>query len=189
MSDPASQGLASRALGLLHSVEDAALALLLGTMVLLAPLQIFLRNFFDLGITWADPFLRVLVLWIGLLGAVAASRGNRQISVDVVSRLLAPRSQAAVGVVTGAFTTFVSAFVAWHSGRFVATEFEYESIAFSGIDAWILQIVIPFAFGAIALRYALYTLVDGAVALGLREPPEDERGGIGPAVSEEGRIS
>lgn len=185
MSDPAPQGLASRALGLLHAVEDAFLALLLGLMVLLAPLQIFLRNFFDLGITWADPLLRVLVLWVGLLGAVAASRGNRQISVDVVSRLLAPRPQALVGVVTGAFTAFVSAYVAWHAGRFVATELEYESIAFSGIQAWIFQVVIPFAFGAIALRYAIYTAVDVAVALGMREPPEDQPHGVGPAVSDE----
>ncbi|MBW2229223.1 MAG: TRAP transporter small permease subunit [Deltaproteobacteria bacterium] len=189
MSDPASQGVAARALAWLHALEDIVLALLLGAMVLLAPLQIFLRNFFDLGIAWADPLLRVLVLWVGLLGAVAASRGNRQISVDVVSRLLAPRPQAALGVVTGAFTTFVSAFVAWQAARFVATEFQYESIAFSDIQAWIFQIVIPFSFGAIALRYALYTIVDAAVALGLREPSDDGPHGIGSAATEEGHAS
>ena len=169
MRDPAPQGMASRALGLLHTAEDTFLALLLLAMVVLAPLQIFLRNFFDMGLTWADPLIRVLVLWIGLLGAVAASRGNRQISIDVVSRLLAPRAQAVVGVLTGAFTSAVSGLVAWHSGRFVATELAYESVAFSGIQAWIFQIVIPFSFGAIAIRYALYTLADLAVVLGIRE--------------------
>lgn len=175
MSEPASGGLVARATSALHAVEDAVLALLLGAMVVLAPMQILLRNLFDEGITWADPLIRVLVLWVGLLGAVSASRGNRHITIDVLSRVLRPRPQAGVAALTGLFTTLVCAVVAFHSGRFVATEREYESIAFSGIEAWIFQIVIPFSFGAIALRYALYTLGDVAVVLGLRAPDQEVR--------------
>ena len=141
----------------LHKVEDIFLALLLGAMIVLAPLQIFLRNFFDAGILWADPLLRVLVLWVGLMGAVAASRADRHIRIDAASRLLPPRLAGLLALLTSLVTAVVAGIVAWHSMRFVADEWEYESTAFSGIPAWMLEVVIPAAFTFIALRYGLRT--------------------------------
>jgi TRAP-type C4-dicarboxylate transport system permease small subunit len=160
----------AQALSLLHRAEDLFLATLLGIMVLLAPLQIVLRLGFNEGLIWADPLLRVLVLWVGLVGAVSASRGDRHISIDVLSRFAPPRVRAMMGVVTSVFTAGISALVAYHSGRFVAMEHEFESVAFSGIAAWTLQVVIPVAFAIIAIRYALYAAKDASVALGWREP-------------------
>jgi TRAP-type C4-dicarboxylate transport system permease small subunit len=134
-------------------LEEAVLALLLGAMIILASLQILLRGVFDLGIAWVDPMLRVLVLWIGLVGAVTASREGRQITVDVLSRVLPARPRAGVGAVTSLFTAVVAGVVAYHGARFVASEREFGSVAFSGIPAWALELVIPFAFAAISLRY------------------------------------
>ena len=145
----------SRVLLLVHRIEDAVLASLLSFLVFLAPLQIFLRNFFDSGISWADPLIRVLVLWIGLLGAVAAARGDRHISIDAFSRVLSARNRSAVALVTSLFTAVVSCLVAWHSGRFVFDEYSYASMAFSGIPAWMLESIIPIAFGLIGVRYFL----------------------------------
>ena len=141
----------------LHKVEDIFLALLLGAMVVLAPLQIFLRNFFDAGIVWVDPLLRVLVLWVGLMGAVAASRADRHIRIDAASRLLPPRLAGLLAALTSSVTAVVAGIVAFHSMRFVAAEWEYESTAFSGIPAWMFEVVIPAAFTFIALRYCLRT--------------------------------
>jgi len=141
----------------LHKVEDIFLALLLGAMIVLAPLQIFLRNFFDAGIVWVDPLLRVLVLWVGLMGAVAASRADRHIRIDAVSRLLSPRLAGLLAALTSSATAVVAGIVAFHSMRFVAAEWEYESTAFSGIPAWMFEVVIPAAFTFIALRYCLRT--------------------------------
>jgi TRAP-type C4-dicarboxylate transport system permease small subunit len=140
---------------LLHRAEDALLVLLLGAAVVLAPLQIVLRGAFGAGIAWGDPLLRVLVLWLGLLGALAASRDGRLINIDVVSRILSPRPRAAAGAVTSLFSAGVSGIVAYHAARFVASELRFGSVAFSGIPAWVLESVLPFAFGAIALRYLL----------------------------------
>jgi TRAP-type C4-dicarboxylate transport system permease small subunit len=136
-------------------VEDALLALVLGAMVVLAPLQILLRSAFDAGISWGDPMLRVLVLWIGMLGAVVASRDERHITIDVASRLLPVRGRDVVGALTCLFASGVSGLVAWHAARFVASEIEYETIAFAAIPAWVLESVIPAAFAAIAVRYLL----------------------------------
>ena len=60
----------------LHRAEDALLVILLTAMIVLACTQILLRNFFDSGIVWIDPLLRVMVLWLGLVGATVATRHN-----------------------------------------------------------------------------------------------------------------
>ena len=54
-----------------RAAEDGALVLLLGSMVLLAVLQIVLRQFFDSGIGWADELIKIIVLWLAM---VAVSR-------------------------------------------------------------------------------------------------------------------
>lgn len=76
---------------LLRYFEDAALTFLLGGMIILAVLQIGLRNFADTGFQWADPFLRILVLWLGLVGAIAATRDGKHINIDILSKYVAGR--------------------------------------------------------------------------------------------------
>jgi TRAP-type C4-dicarboxylate transport system permease small subunit len=144
-----------RGIRALHRLEDAVLAALLLVMIVLAPLQVVLRDVFEAGITWVDPLLRVLVLWVGMLGALAASRDGRHITIDVLSRILPDRARAVADAVTSLFAAAVSGLVAWHAGRFVWTELQFESTAFSGLPAWTLQSILPFAFGFIALRYLL----------------------------------
>lgn len=153
----------------LRRLEDGLLALLLTGMILLATLQILLRNVFDTGIVWADPAVRVLVLWVGLLGALAASRDDRHINVDVLSRVLPERPRRAVSTLTRLFTAGVAATVSFHSGRFVLSELEFGSVAFAGLPSWALASIIPIAFGGIALRYLLLAL-DAALSARLTEP-------------------
>lgn len=176
MSTGAKNGKTPRVLAVVHRAEDILLALLLGTLVLLAPLQIVLRNFFDAGWVWTDPFLRVLVLWVALLGALAASRQDRQIAVDVVSKFLAARSKAAVGALIDLFTAFVCSVVAYHSSLFVLGEWEFGSRAFGDVPAWLCQVVIPFAFAMIALRHASRAIAHAGIALGLSPLPEETEG-------------
>ena len=54
--------------------EDSLMVILLSATILLAASQIVLRNLFDSGLIWADPTLRIMVLWLSLLGAIAATR-------------------------------------------------------------------------------------------------------------------
>ena len=58
---------------LIDHLEAALLAVLLFGLVGLSGLQIVLRNGFDDSLVWIDPLLRLAVLWLGLLGAVAAA--------------------------------------------------------------------------------------------------------------------
>jgi TRAP-type C4-dicarboxylate transport system permease small subunit len=124
-------------------------------MILLASAQIFLRNVAETGLVWADPVLRALVLWVGLLAALVASRTDNHISVDVLSRLLRGRAKVAAQATACLFTAAVCAVLAYQAGRFVASEWEAQTEAFLGLPAWAVQAILPLAFGLIAVRYTL----------------------------------
>ncbi|MFC1664935.1 TRAP transporter small permease [Pseudomonadota bacterium] len=145
----------SRLIKKLHRLEDALLAMFLFMLIVLACLQIGLRNLADTGLSWADPTLRVMVLWIGLLGALAASRSNNHISIDLLSRFVEGRSLALVQATTSLFTSFVCGLLAVYAFRFLWFEFEAQATAFAGIPAWILESIIPIVFTLISLRYFL----------------------------------
>jgi TRAP-type C4-dicarboxylate transport system permease small subunit len=142
-----------RLAGLLARLEDALLVVLLSAMILLAGGQIVLRNGFDAGLVWADPLLRVLVLWVGLVGAMAAARADRHITVDVLSRLLPDRPRRYTRALTDACTATVCAVLAWHSARLVVTEYQSGAIAFADVPAWACELILPLGFAVIGLRY------------------------------------
>ncbi|RMH22762.1 MAG: TRAP transporter small permease subunit, partial [Gammaproteobacteria bacterium] len=74
-----------RALNLLHHLEDALIALLLLGMLGLAITQIIMRELLHSGLPWIDPLLRIAVLWLGLLGALLATRLDRHIEINLIS--------------------------------------------------------------------------------------------------------
>jgi TRAP-type C4-dicarboxylate transport system permease small subunit len=152
------------------ALEDALLVVLLTGMILLAVGQIVMRNVFDLGFIWTDELLRLLVLWLALAGAVAASRRDRHISLAVLDKLLPPRGQHLVKVLTHLFTAAVCALIARFSLAFVLTAREFGDTLLGNVPAWPLQAVMPLGFALIAWRYTLLAI--GEVRLALR--PEDE---------------
>ena len=132
--------------------EDALLILMLATMILLAGGQIILRNFFDTGIDWAPPLLRLLVLWLALLGGMAATRANNHIAIDLISRFLPERLKRIADAVTRLFTAVVCGIIAWYAAEFVWMEYQDQMILFADVPAWAGEIIIPIGFASIALR-------------------------------------
>jgi len=148
----------SRLLRVTAVAEDALLVLILAFMVVLAATQIILRNFFGGAILWAGPVLRVGVLWVGMIGAMVATRSDKQISIDAVSRFLPTRWKAWIRVVTDLFTAAVSAVVAWSALRLVLDDRAAGVTVIASVPVWICEAILPVAFGVIALRYALFAI-------------------------------
>lgn len=151
-------------------LEDAVLVLLLASMIVLAAAQILLRNGFDLGLVWADELLRILVLWLGLAGALAASRDRNQIRIDVLSRFLAPRAQKFMRLITDLFTSAVCAVVAWHAFTFVQGSHEYADTLLGNLPAWWFQLILPGGFFLMAWRYLAHAFEDIAELFGSAAP-------------------
>jgi len=141
------------------TIENGLLALLLTGMILLATLQIALRNGWATGLSWADPALRIAVLWVTLLGAMAATRDENHIQIDLLTRFLPARLKIYAQLVTDLFSAFICGMLAWHGSRFVYFEWQDKSILFASIPAWVCELIIPFGFGVMALRFLINGLL------------------------------
>jgi len=139
----------------LHRLEDAALIVALASMLSMALVQIVLRNFFDMGLLWIEPFVRILVLWVAVLGAMVATRQGNHISIDAVARYLPERMQRACSVVTAAASAGICLTIAWTSVEFVRYEYEFETVAFANVPTWVCQSILPFGFAVMGLRFAI----------------------------------
>ncbi len=156
--EPADAATGHRILRVVEALEDGLLVLILAGMVVLAAAQIGARNLMGGGILWADPALRVMVLWVGLIGAMVATRYDKQISVDAVSRFLPDRWKAIVRVVTDLFTSAVSAAVAWNAWRLVQDDRAAGTTLFASVPLWVCELILPAALSVIALRYLVYAV-------------------------------
>ena len=138
-------------------VEDALIVVLLGGLILFSSAQILLRNLFSIGFTWGDGLTRLAVLWLALLGALAASRDGRHITMGALVQWLPGRYKVVAGVLSDLFaTTFCAAFA------YFAFAFVRDSRAFGdtllGVPAWWLQAIMPVAFALMAYRFFLQAL-------------------------------
>ncbi|MFK8015569.1 MAG: TRAP transporter small permease [Gammaproteobacteria bacterium] len=138
--------------------ENLLLLLSLTAMVLLAVAQIVARNAGIGGMAFSDELLRLLVLWVAMIGAVAASRDDHHIRIDILSRFLPTRVRLSMRVLVDVFTCAVCAIVAWYSLSFVGSTREYEDLAFGKLPLWWFQAVLPVGFALISYRYALWAV-------------------------------
>ena len=137
-------------------IESAILVSVLTSMVLVATYQVIARNFFDTGLLWGDALVRVLVLWVALVGAMVASRNDEHIRMDVVSRFVSPRVERHLKRFASAFTCVVLAIFGWYSLQFVLIEYEDQFIAFASVPAWICESIMPVGAFVMCFRYFLH---------------------------------
>ena len=136
-------------------VEQILLVILLSSMILIAFLQIVLRNFLSTGLDWGDSLVRNLVLWIGFIGATLATREGKHINIDAVSRSLPPLGRAMVEVCIHLFSCFICSLLTYASFKFVKNEAEMGAATLINVPAWILEAILPLTFGLMAFRFAL----------------------------------
>ena len=145
-------------LNTLHRVEDFLLVGLFLVMLGVAVSQIVLRSVFSAGIAWGDVLVRIMVLWICLAGAMIAARQDNHIHIDVISRYLPERSRQLAGGVVRMVTAGVCLMMVWLGINLVRLDFEYGTIAFATVPAWLCEVIIPFGFAVVAVRYILISM-------------------------------
>ena len=136
-------------------VEHLLLVILLSAMLLIALLQVLLRNVFATGLTWGDPLVRNLVLWVGCIGAALATQEGKNIQIDLASRWTRPRERRIVDLLTHGFSFFICCLLTWASVKFIINEIQMKNVLFSGIPSWVSEIILPLTFGSMAFRFGL----------------------------------
>lgn len=143
---------------ILAKIETALLIFLLSLMVIVGFAQVLLRNLFETGLPWADPMLRYTVLWLAFLGASLATRENRHINIDVLTRYLSPKLKKLISIITNIFALSVCLILLKSSIDFIKMEIEFPREIFLGIQNWILEMIIPIGFSLISLRFTINIL-------------------------------
>jgi TRAP-type C4-dicarboxylate transport system permease small subunit len=135
------------------ALETITLVILLTGMMLLAVGQIVLREIFSTGFVWADELIKLMVLWLAMVGSIAACRENRHIRIDALSHILPRLAVETTRVLVDLFAAFICGVIAWHAWRYLQVEIEYQDTVLVNIPAWIAHGVMPAAFLLISFRF------------------------------------
>ena len=154
----------------LHRLENGVLTVLVLILVALAGAQIFMRNAFGGGFSWADPFLRTLVVWTAMLGALAAVRDDKHIAVDVLQRFLPSGAQRAARVLTLLSAAGICAALAWYGCGLVGVDLDGGAKSEFGLPNWLLESILPIGFGLMAVRFVLRAFATPSHVPGLSAP-------------------
>ncbi|HID02911.1 MAG TPA: TRAP transporter small permease [Desulfobacterales bacterium] len=167
---------AKKILSLEKLLIDSLLCLMLVAMTVLACLQIGLRTFSSGGILWADPILRYLVLWCGMLGAVVATRERKHIGIDVLGYLAPVHIKVWINLVIDIFSSLVVAILTWAAIIFVQNERLFGGPSVLNVPSWIWNLIFPMAFGLITIHFLLAIPGDIKALLAKSEVNKTESG-------------
>ena len=92
---------------------------------------------------------------MAIADAVVATRTDNHIRIDFFTRYVSKKYIKYLQRSVYAFCIFVCGFIAWHALRFVQMDYEFNTIAFANVPAWITELIIPVGFLMIAFRYLL----------------------------------
>ena len=139
-------------------IERVLLAVLVTGMVGLSALQILLRNIWHTGLNWVEPLLGMALLWLTMLGALAAAGMGRHLAIDLAAALLPRRGSAWLARATSLFAAIVCVLLAWAAGRYVGFQREMDITLLLGAPVWKYYMVIPVVFWLMAIRFAVRVL-------------------------------
>ena len=144
---------------LTDQIERLLLGVLVTGMVILSALQILLRNIWHSGLNWAEPLLGMALLWLTMLGALAATGLGRHLSIDLAAALLPHRWTTWLGRITSVFAAVVCILLAWAAGRYVGFQRDMEMTMLLGWPVWKYYLIIPVVFWLMAARFLVRVIV------------------------------
>ena len=156
VKDPPGPG--ARASSRWRTAEDGILALALGAMMALPLAEIFLRTVFRTGLAGSSTLVQHLTLFVSMAGSALAAREGRLIAFSTLPALLkgawAGRAQWFGCTVAAAVAGTLGA----ASARFVGVERVAARPFLLGVPLWMIELVLPVGFAAIALRLLFHAV-------------------------------
>ena len=140
--------------------ENAALVVLLAAMIGVSVFQIVNRQLLNSAFTiaWADEFVKFTVLWLAMVGSIAACRDNKHIRIDLITHILSGRIVSWIRIVVDLFAAAVCAMIAWQAWRLVREEMSWGDTVMGSVPLWILHAIVPLAFVLISYQFLVRVL-------------------------------
>ena len=138
---------------LISRLEDSLLIGLVASLLLLAVAQIILRNAFGQGILWAEPAMRIAVLWIAMVGGMVACREGGHIKINLFDLYVQGRARRALAALAHLGACVTCAALAYASWLFVGYERMDGMTTFLNLPAWWFESILPVGFAVMTLRF------------------------------------
>ena len=137
--------------------ENTALVLLLGTMVGVSVFQIINREMLGstFALSWADELIKIIVLWLAMVGSIAAARDNRHIRIDLITHVLSGPIVTWAKIIVDVFAAVVCGVIGWHAFRLVREEISWGDTIFDNTPLWIMHAIVPLAFALISYQFVV----------------------------------
>jgi C4-dicarboxylate transporter, DctQ subunit len=90
---------------------------------------------------------------------MVAAREDKHLAIDALSRYLRGGAARAVRALVYLGTAGVAAMLTAYSFALVRGEYESGTIAFASVPAWAVEAMMPFAFGAMTLRFVVHAFL------------------------------
>jgi tripartite ATP-independent transporter DctM subunit len=135
-----------------RAAEDTLVAFALGAMVILPLAEMVLRALFNGGIPGSTTLVQHLTLLISMAGGALAARDGRLLAFSTVPHLLRGPWAAAAQWFNATISTAVAGALVLASFIYIQVEREAGQPFLFGIPLWIVELMLPLGFAAIALR-------------------------------------
>ncbi len=142
-----------RAFRILWKVEDIAAIVVLCTMTVLAATNAVSRIITTIEIPAAGIYIQELNLALTFLGAIAATRAGRHLTLTTGHGLSSGRVGKFAVLLGGALGGAVAALLAWASWNFTRSMMDSPVVLPGGVPQWVFLLVIPLGFLGISLHF------------------------------------
>jgi tripartite ATP-independent transporter DctM subunit len=135
-------------------MENSVASIALLAMAVLPILEAVLRATVGFGIPASTPMVQHLTLWVAFLGAAMAAREDRMLAIGTAQFVPEGRPREITKIATSFVAAAICALLCLASIDLVRVEQQAGTSLGAGIRVWVAQLVLPVAFGMIALRLA-----------------------------------
>ncbi len=117
-----------------------------------------LRRTLHVSIPASTTIVQHMVLVVGMLGGAIAAREGRLLTLSTWGETaLRGHLKEVARIFTNGVSASVCAFLSLAAYQFVKTEFEGAKILAFGVPVWVVELILPLGFAAIAVRILLHT--------------------------------
>jgi tripartite ATP-independent transporter DctM subunit len=141
--------------------ENTALVVLIATMIGVSVFQIINRQLLggSFSMSWADELVKIIVLWLAMVGSIAACRDNKHIRIDLITHILSGPVVAWIKIVVDIFAAAVCAMIGWQAYRLVREEAGWGDMVLTDIPLWLVHAIVPVPVRARARRGRVMIIV------------------------------
>ncbi len=147
-----------RFLILISRIETWAAASCFALMAVLTLLDVISREALRSGVVWAQKSSVYLMIWGGFLGATLTTARGTHLRPEIADRLCPARLHGLLAVLGNLMTSVFCGGMAFFAIRYVLETRSMGDVSVvTGVPVWVVQLVIPYVFASMAVRFLAYS--------------------------------